>query len=205
MAGPLESMESYRKAHAHGRKQTAENVHRARNRVSCPEIAETMEELDDKFKKWKKVIAYLKNIDSYDYGDAGMISILLDMVPDEVTREITTQHKTTGTGAETLKKIMIEVEKIIEREKDRKKSRGDRKPEPTKKKMVAFAGPTEIEDLCQVCWGPDANQGYGGYLMVAKRARDEEDEDGGSDKRTKSDASGSGENPPKGKGKCGKG
>ena len=96
----------------------------------------------------------MKNIDSYDYGDAGMISILLDMVPDEVTREITTQHKTTGTGAETLKKIMIEVEKIIEREKDRKKSRGDRKPEPTKKKMVAFAGPTEIEDLCQVCGGP---------------------------------------------------
>ena len=36
MAGPLESMESYRKAHAHGRKKTAENVHRARNRASRP-------------------------------------------------------------------------------------------------------------------------------------------------------------------------
>ena len=201
MAGPLASMEAYRKAYAHGRKKTAENVHRARNRVSRPEIAETMEDLDEKYKKWKKDISYLKNIDAYDYGDAGMISILLDMIPDEVQREITTQHKTTGNNSAPLKKIMIEVEKIIEREKDRKQSRGDRKPETHKKKLAAISA--ENEDLCQVCvWDQDANHGYGGYLMVAKRSRDEEDEEGGSDKRRKeSEASGSGENPPKGKGK----
>ncbi len=31
MAGAANSMESYRKAHAYGKKKTAENVHRARN------------------------------------------------------------------------------------------------------------------------------------------------------------------------------
>jgi hypothetical protein len=200
MAGPMESMESYRKAYAHGRKKTAENVHRARNWVSRPEIAETIDELDEKFKKWKRDIAYLKNIDAYDYGDAGMISILLDMIPDEVQREVTTQHKTTGTQAASLKKIMMEVDKIVEREKDRKQSRGDRKPEVQHKKKLAAV--SEETDECQVCWDQDANQGYGGYLMMAKRSRDDEDEEGGSDKRRKeSEAPGSGESPPKGKGK----
>jgi 3-hydroxyacyl-CoA dehydrogenase len=57
MAGPMESMESYRKAYAHGRKKTAENAHRARNRVTRPEIAEAVDNLEEKFKKWKKDIA----------------------------------------------------------------------------------------------------------------------------------------------------
>ena len=123
MAGPAESMESYRKAYAHGRKKTAENVHRARNRVTRPEIAETMDDLDEKYKKWKKDIAYLKDIDAYDFGDAGMVSILLDLIPDEVQREVTTKNKTTGSNAAPLKKIMLEVENHREGEGPEAESR----------------------------------------------------------------------------------
>ena len=46
IAGPGMSFESYRKAFAQGKKKTAENVHRARNRVSRPEIAESLEDLE---------------------------------------------------------------------------------------------------------------------------------------------------------------
>ena len=47
IAGPGMSFESYRKAFAQGKKKTVENVHRARNRVSRPEIAES------RHKQWK--------------------------------------------------------------------------------------------------------------------------------------------------------
>ena len=39
MGGPEQSMESLRKVMAYGKKKAAENVHRARNRVTRPEIA----------------------------------------------------------------------------------------------------------------------------------------------------------------------
>ena len=64
MLGPMGSMESYRRAVRDGRRKTAENIHRARNRVTRPEIAVKIEELEDKYRKWKKDIAYLKNIDA---------------------------------------------------------------------------------------------------------------------------------------------
>ena len=54
MAGPSMSFESYRRAYHYGKKKTAENVHRARNRVSRPEIAETMDDMEEKYNKWKK-------------------------------------------------------------------------------------------------------------------------------------------------------
>ena len=66
MAGPRTSFESYRKAFNHGKKKTAENVHRARNRVTRPDIAESLPQLEEKYKRWKKDIAYLKEIDAYD-------------------------------------------------------------------------------------------------------------------------------------------
>ena len=75
--------ESYRKAFAQGKKKIAENVHKARNRVSRPEIAESLEHMEARYKQWKQDIAYLKDIDAYDFGEAGMISILLDSLPDE--------------------------------------------------------------------------------------------------------------------------
>ena len=46
-----------------------------------------------------------------------MISILLDFLPDEAYKEITSKHETTGHKSSTLKQVMIEVEKIIQREK----------------------------------------------------------------------------------------
>ena len=48
------SFESFRKAFAQGKKKTAENVHRARNRVSRPEIAESLEDMKATYKQWKK-------------------------------------------------------------------------------------------------------------------------------------------------------
>ena len=95
------SFESYRKAFVPGKKKTAESVHRARNRVSRPEIAESLEDMEARYKEWKKGIAYLKDIDAYDFGEASLISILLDFLPDEAHKEITSKHETTGHKSST--------------------------------------------------------------------------------------------------------
>ena len=65
-----------------------------------------------------------------------MISILLDFLPDEAHKEITSKHETTGHKSSTLKQVMIEVEKTIQSEKDRKASRKDRNSVGGKK--IAF-------------------------------------------------------------------
>ena len=131
MMGPLSSMESYRRACAQGRKKTAENVHRAMNRVTRQEIAESMNTLEDKFKKLRTCIAYPEEIDAYDFGDAGIVSILMDLFPDEAQREIIMKFKTIGRDAAALKQIMAEVERIILIATDRKQSRKDKKGENT--------------------------------------------------------------------------
>ena len=87
--------------------------------------------MEEKFKKWKKDIAYLKDIDAHDYRDNGMISILLDFVH----KEITMKYATEGSNAIDLRTAMLEVERIIEWEKDRVQSRRD--PQ-TKGKISAF-------------------------------------------------------------------
>ena len=144
IAGPYLSFNSYRKAYQAGKKKTAENIHLARNKVSRPAIAENMDEWEEKFKKWKKDIAYLKDIDAYDYRDNGMISILLDFVPDEVQKEITMKYATVGSNAIDLRTAMLEVERTVEREKDRVQRKKDRQ---TKGKISALQ--EEIaEDLC---------------------------------------------------------
>ena len=151
MAGPDNSFESYRKAYAYGKKKTAENFHPARNRVTRPEIAETMDDLEEKYKKWKKDIAYLKDIDAYDFGEAGMVSILLDTIPDEVHKGITVKHKTTGKKAAGPRQIMIEVEKIIVREKDSKQSRADRKQETNPTKKINYTGKGNADEEQELC------------------------------------------------------
>ena len=77
-------------------------------------------------KQRKKDVAYLKDIDAYDFREASMISILLDFIPDEAYKEITTRHVTVGDKSSSLKQILAELEKIIQREKIRKESRRDR-------------------------------------------------------------------------------
>ena len=126
MAGPKQCFESLRRAMAYGRKKTAENIHRARNRVTRPEIAETMGQLEERYRSWKKDIAYLKEIGAYDFQDQTMISILMDFVPDEVHKEISMKHDTVGKKATNLKTIKLVTEKIIQREKGRLESRKDR-------------------------------------------------------------------------------
>ena len=144
----------------------------ARNRVSRPAIAENMDELEEKFKKWKKDIAYLKDIDAYDYRDNGMISILLDFVPDEVHKEITMKYATVGSNAIDLRTAMLEVERIIEREKDRVQSRSDRQTEG----KISALQEGVAEDLH--VWNNEAYSGYGGFVLAAKRVRQgEEDEE----------------------------
>ena len=171
IAGPCLSFNSYRKAYHAGKKKTAENIHRARNRVSRPAIAETMDELEEKFKKWKKDIAYLK-VDAYDYRDNGMISILLDFVPDEVHKEITMKYATVGSNAIDLRTAILEVERIIEREKDRVQSRRDQQ---TKGKISALQ--EEVAEDLNV-WNHETNSGYGGFVLAPKRVRQgEEDEE----------------------------
>ena len=99
IAGPCLSFNSYRKARHAGKMRTAESIHRARNTVSRPAIAENMDELEEKFKKWKK------DIDAYDYRDNGMISILLDFVLDEIHKEITMKYATLGSNAIFLRTV----------------------------------------------------------------------------------------------------
>ena len=101
-------------------------------------IAESLKDMEARYKQWKKDIAYLKDIDAYDFREAGMISVLLDFLPDEAHKVITSKHETTGHKSSTLKQVMIEVGKITQREKDRKASRKDRKSVGGKK--IAFAG-----------------------------------------------------------------
>ena len=50
----------------------------------------------------------------------------MDVLTDEAHQEITGKHDTTGHKSSTLKQVMIEVEKMIKREKDRKASWEDR-------------------------------------------------------------------------------
>ena len=71
ITSPSLSFGSYKKACHADKKMTAEHIHLARNRVSRLAIVEHMDELEEKFKKWKK------DSDAYDNG---MISILLDLV-----------------------------------------------------------------------------------------------------------------------------
>ena len=176
MNGPMGSMQTYRRAYAQGRKKTAENLRRARNRVTRPEIAETMGTLEEKFRKWKKHIAYLKDIDAHDIGDASMVSILVDLLPDEAQKEISMKFKTTGTHSKALKQIMTEVEKIITREQNRMQSRKDRKGEKaqTNKKLASLEEDLKSEQLH--IWNQEINGGYGGFIMMAKRTRDGEEE-----------------------------
>ena len=63
--------------------------------------------MEARYEQWKKDIAYLKDIDAYDFGEASMISILLDFLPVEAHKEITSKHETTGHKSSTLKQVMI--------------------------------------------------------------------------------------------------
>ena len=181
MGGPEQSMESLRKAMAYGKKKTAENVHRARNRVTRPEIAETMGQLEDRYRSWKKDIAYLKDIGAYDFKDQTMVSILMDFVPDEVHKEISMKHDTAGKKASSLKTIQLMTEKIIQREKDRAESRKDRKKSG---KVAAVAegcqGDCPNHEQHEIfVWDHYANAGYGGFVAAAtKRGRDDDEEAG---------------------------
>ena len=67
---------------------------------------------------------------------------------------------------------MLEVERIIEREKDRVQSRRDRQA-----KGKIYALQEEVAEDFYV-WNDEANSGYGGFVLAAKRVRQgEEDEE----------------------------
>ena len=65
----------------------------------------------------------LKEIDGQDFGKAGVITTLLDFVPDEAHKHITPKHETTGHNSSTLEQVTIEVQKVIQRERDSQKDR----------------------------------------------------------------------------------
>ena len=85
----------------------------------------------------EKDFAYLKGIDAHDFEEAGVLH-LAGFLRDEAHKETTSKHETTGHRSSTLKQVMVEVAKIIQRENDRKASRNDRKSVGGKK--TAFAG-----------------------------------------------------------------
>ena len=156
---------------AYGKKKTAENVHRARNRVTGPEIAETIANLKNDTEAGK--------IGAYDFKKQKMVSILMDFVPDEVHKEISMKHETAGKKASSLKTTQLLTEKIIQREKDRAESRKDRKRSG---KVAAVADGSEgdssnFEQHELFVWDHNANAGYGGFVAAAmKRSRDDDEE-----------------------------
>ena len=186
IAGPGMCSDSYRRAFAQGKKKTAENVHKARNRVSWSEIGESIKDMEARYKQWKKDIAYWKDIDAFDFGEAGMLSILLDSFPDEAHQEITSKHETTGHKSSTLKQVMIEVEKIIQREK-RSGKRAGKIANLSEERRYAFAGEgthhSNDDTQYAYIWDTSVNDGYGGFIMTAKRVREDVDEE--EDRQTK--------------------
>ena len=179
MGGPEQSLESLRKAMACGGMKTAENVHRARNRVTRPEIAEATGQLEERYRSWKKDNAYLKDIGAYGFKDQTMVSILMDFVPDEVHKEISMKHETACKKAGSLKTIQLMTEKIIQREKDRAESGKDSK-RSGKVAAVAEGGQgvcSNFEQHQLFVWDHNANAGYGGFVAAAmKRSRDDDEE-----------------------------
>ena len=96
----------------------------------------------------------------------------MDFVTDEAHKEITMKYATVGLNAIDLRTAMLEVERIIERQKDRVQSRRDQQ---TKGKISALQEEV-AEDL--YVWNNEANSGYGGFVLAAKRVRlGEEDEE----------------------------
>ena len=99
-------------------------MHCVRNRFSRLGIAKNMDELEEEVQE-KKHMACLKDIDPNDYRDKGMASILLDCVSLTVHKDITMKHATVDSNAISLHTAMLQVEKIIQREKDRVQSKKD--------------------------------------------------------------------------------
>ena len=77
-----------------GKKKTAENARRARKRVARPEVAGNITQLEVKYKKWKKDLMHLKDIGAYDFQETTLVSILVDFLPDEVSREVNIKFDT---------------------------------------------------------------------------------------------------------------
>ena len=133
-----------------------------------------MSQLELKYKKWKKDIAYLKDIDAFDFKESSLVSILMDFVPDEVHKEVTMKHETVGKKSSTLKELQLEVEKIMAREKDRSESRKDRKSRPVAsvEKTITFGDHNHNQDHNQdngdeiYIWDGTANFVYGGFIAA---------------------------------------
>ena len=81
------------------------------------------------------------------------------------------KYATLGSNAIDFRTAVLEVERIIEREKDRVQSRRDRQ---TKGKISALQ--EEVAGDLNV-WNNEANSGYGGFVLAAKRVRQGEDEE----------------------------
>ena len=71
---------------------------------------------------------------------------------------------------------MLEVENIIQREQDRKSSRGGRNSEHLSgnKKLASLEENKEAEQI--YAWKIELNGGYGGFILMAKRTREDDDE-----------------------------
>ena len=74
---------------------------------------------------------YLEDIGAYDFQETTLVSILVDFLPDEVSREANMKVDTVGKNAVSLKNMQAMIDRIMTREKDRNESRRDRQGRPT--------------------------------------------------------------------------
>ena len=72
--GISQIFESYRRAIVYGKKKTAENAHRARNRVARPEVAGNITQLEVKYKRWKKAVLALFRL--YDLRESELAMLV---------------------------------------------------------------------------------------------------------------------------------
>ena len=151
--------------------------------MTRPEIAETVSQLEQRYRSWKKDIAYLKDIGACDFKDQRMVSILMDFVPDEAHEEMSMKHETAGKKASSLKTMQLMTEKIIRREEDRAESRKDRN-RSGKVAAVAEGGQGDCSNFEQhelFVWDHNASGECGGFVAAAMKRRRCDDEEAAED------------------------
>ena len=123
---------------AYGKNNTAENVRRARTRVTRPEIEETVGQEKSGTEAGRTLLEG-QDVGACDFKDQTMASILMEFVPDEVHREI---------SMKPVEGQHLEDPADHDREKDGSESRKDRKQSTPQNGVIRpIAGPRSSEAI----------------------------------------------------------
>ena len=140
-------------------KKTAQNIRRARNRVTRPEIGDNVGQLEDRYRSWKKDIGVLdKDLGTNDFEDQTMDGLdSQDFVPSEIHRAIPMKHDAVGKKASNLKTIQLMTERIIQRRRTEQRpgstKRGQVKSQPYPKDLKETTSSMNSSYVRKTCGG----------------------------------------------------